>query len=112
MKNFVRCLKKTKNNHPTAQGRALIYYENYNNINNGAFISNTTSCINCRARENGVIVSDQLPPGEYTATVENVFPLSLIDDVRAEEFVIEKEPSWVRLNRGKMSKRQRRKHNP
>jgi hypothetical protein len=63
-------------------------------------------------KKNGVIIFDQLESGEYAATVENVFPLSVIDDVRAEEFVIEKEPSWVHLNRGKMSKRQRRKHNP
>lgn len=62
--------------------------------------------------KNGVIISDVLPPGEYTATVENVFLLDVIEETRAETFVIQKEPSWVCLNRGKMSKRQRRKHNP
>ena len=62
--------------------------------------------------KNGVIVSDQLELGEYTGKIENISIINMIDDAGAEEFVIEKEPSWVRLNRGKMSKRQRRKHNP
>jgi len=37
---------------------------------------------------------------------------NIIDELKLENCILEKEPSWAKFNKGNFSKRQRRKHNP
>jgi len=53
-----------------------------------------------------VEIVDSLPEPRYY-NLQN-----LIQDLKPEDYLLEKEPSWTKFNKGKFSKRQRRKHNP
>lgn len=59
------------------------------------------------ALKENAIICDELP------VEQTVFPIhNNIDDVKHECYFLEKEPSWTKFNKGRYSKRQRRKHNP